>query len=319
MNQPSNIPNDVRERIIAAAADLYAQVGRERFPTVDAVRRISKADMNAVSAVMKEWRQAQTMQAAPVAVSVPDVIQQASTAAVIAMWQQATDLANQSLRTAQTSWEIERQDMDNMRAELASSYETLAAETQAVKQELAASVIKITEQAIELAAHQQQEIDALSRADKAEARIIEIERRAADLRAELDLAHAETDRQRTDLIEARSKFAIEMEAANAATEEIRVALVKMQVKADTQAEARVELEKTLATLIQREIEAISRAEVAETRVNDLTGDRDIAVMKAAEARERAAVLTGQLSATLDQNAALLTRLVPIPNGSMIEN
>lgn len=52
MIQPT-IPADVRERVIAAAVDLYEQAGRERFPTVDAVRRLSRADMNAVSAVMK--------------------------------------------------------------------------------------------------------------------------------------------------------------------------------------------------------------------------------------------------------------------------
>ena len=130
MNQPT-IPADVRERVIAAAVDLYEQAGRERFPTVDAVRRASRADMNAVSAVMKEWRQAQTTQAAPVAVAVPEVVQQANAAAVASMWQQATDLANQSLRSAQTAWEAERQELDDMRAELANSYEAQAAELEA--------------------------------------------------------------------------------------------------------------------------------------------------------------------------------------------
>lgn len=53
MIQPT-IPADVCERVIAAAVDLYEQAGRERFPTVDALRRLSRAEMNAVSAVMKE-------------------------------------------------------------------------------------------------------------------------------------------------------------------------------------------------------------------------------------------------------------------------
>ncbi|MFP6975099.1 KfrA protein, partial [Xanthomonas hortorum pv. gardneri] len=38
----SNIPADVRERIIAAAAELYDQAGRENLPTVDAVRRAAR-------------------------------------------------------------------------------------------------------------------------------------------------------------------------------------------------------------------------------------------------------------------------------------
>ena len=90
MTQASTaIPADVRERIIAAAADLFEQSGRETMPTVDAVRRAARVDMNAASSVMKEWRRAQTAQAAPVAVAVPESVQQASSAAVATIWQQA--------------------------------------------------------------------------------------------------------------------------------------------------------------------------------------------------------------------------------------
>ena len=101
----TNIPADVRERIIAAAAELYEQAGRENLPTVDAVRRAARADMNTTSAVMREWRRAQTAQAAPVAVTVPEVVTQANTAALAALWQQAQELANESLRAAQAAWE----------------------------------------------------------------------------------------------------------------------------------------------------------------------------------------------------------------------
>lgn len=38
----SNIPADVRERIIAAAVELYEQSGRSNLPTVDAVRRAAQ-------------------------------------------------------------------------------------------------------------------------------------------------------------------------------------------------------------------------------------------------------------------------------------
>ena len=299
MSQPS-IPADVRERVIAAAVDLYEQAGRERFPTVDAVRRASRADMNAVSAVMKEWRQAQTTQAAPVAVSVPEAVQQANMAAVAAMWQQATELANQSLRTAQTSWEVERQELDDMRAELAGSYETQAAELEAVKQDLAAGAIRIAEQAKELAALQQREAEALSRADRAEARIIEIERRADDLRAELDLAHAEAERLRAEQTAARSKAATEIAAAHAATDAVRAELVKIQAKADAQAEAHAAQHKQSSTEAQRMADRLTKAQA----------ERDDAAKAAAEARERAAGLAGQLSATQDQNAALLATFKP---------
>ena len=126
--QAPQIPADVRERIIAAATDLFEQSGRETMPTVDAVRRAARVDMNAASAVMKEWRRAQTAQAAPVAVAVPESVQQASSAAVATIWQQAQELANESLRSAQAAWETERVEQDAMRQELAEAFERQAGE-----------------------------------------------------------------------------------------------------------------------------------------------------------------------------------------------
>ena len=238
MIQPP-IPADVRERVIAAAVDLYELAGRERFPTVDAVRRLSRADMNAVSAVMKEWRQAQTTQAAPVAVAVPEAIQQANTAAMAALWVNATELANQSLRSAQAGWEKERVELDDLRVELANSYEAQAAEFETTKKQLADSETKTAEHAQELTAVRQREVEAINRAERSEARISEIEHRAADLRGELDRALAETERQRLELAEARAKAAAEIEAAHAATAAERADLVKVQAKADARDEAHI--------------------------------------------------------------------------------
>lgn len=63
--------------------------------------------MNATSVVMREWRRAQTAQAAPATV-LPEALQQASTAALASLWNQAPALANESLRSAQASWDAER-------------------------------------------------------------------------------------------------------------------------------------------------------------------------------------------------------------------
>ena len=62
------ISNEIRNRIIEAANQLYQDNDNQRFPTVDQVRRAAKADMNTTSMVMKEWRLQQT--AAPAAVAV---------------------------------------------------------------------------------------------------------------------------------------------------------------------------------------------------------------------------------------------------------
>lgn len=63
MNQEiSTNQADIRQRVFNAADALYNEAAREKFPTVDAVRRASKADMNSVSLFMKEWRHAQNTQ-----------------------------------------------------------------------------------------------------------------------------------------------------------------------------------------------------------------------------------------------------------------
>lgn len=193
MSQPT-IPTDVRERVITAADELYQQAGRERFPTVDAVRRQSRADMNTVSMLMKEWRQAQTTQAVAVAVMVPEAVSQAHAAALAAMWQQATELANQSLRSAQAGWEAERLDLDDMRAELSASFEAQAAELDATKVRLNEVLARLEEEQIHHASEitrfektsaelKAQLAASAERAHTAEARTIEIERRVEDLKA----------------------------------------------------------------------------------------------------------------------------------------
>ena len=89
----SQIPAEIRDRITAVANELFEDAGREAFPTVDAVRRAARADMNTTSAVMREWRRAQTAQAVPVAVAVPETITQANAVALAALWQQAQAIA----------------------------------------------------------------------------------------------------------------------------------------------------------------------------------------------------------------------------------
>lgn len=133
MDTSTAIPADIRTRIIDAAAELYAQSGRQSLPTVDAVRRAARVDMNSASAVMREWRRAQTTQATPVTVQVPEAVQQSSSLALATLWTQAQELANESLRAAQSGWETERAELDSLRQELAHAYESQAGELEAAQ------------------------------------------------------------------------------------------------------------------------------------------------------------------------------------------
>lgn len=325
----STIPSDVRERVIAAAVELYEQSDRQRFPTVDAVRRLSRADMNTVSGVMKAWRQAQTMQAAPVTVAVPEAVQQANAAAVAALWLNATELANQSLRSAQAAWEKERQELDDLRAELANGYEAQATEFEVAKKQLAELDARTTEQAQQLAAARQSEAEAIQRAELAEARSV-------DLRAELDRALLEIDRQRAELTQERVKA----EAANAATEALRAELAAFKTQAtEHEKQATAEIQRTTERLEKMEADrdqvraelatlkaqadagqlahqeqrqtAATEAQRMEERLAQADAERDEARRLASTAREEAANLAGKLEATQTQAASLMKVLAEL--------
>ena len=284
----SQIPADVRERVIAAAAELYLQAGRERFPTVDAVRRSSRADMNSVTVLMREWRQSQTTQAAPVAVMIPDAVQQANAAAVAAMWTQATELANQSLRTAQAGWEAERQDLDDMRSELATGYEVQAAELETVKGQLAETIAALDVAGKQLADSAAKLTAAVERANTAEARAVEIEHRANDLNAAL--------------VEERKSHASAINKAEQETTDLRgqlaaavAELATVKAKAEAADQSHQEQRKAAAQETLRVTERMARLE----------SEHDTARKETGAAREESAKLRGHLETIQTQNTDLM--------------
>ena len=218
------IPTDVRARIVSAADSLYEQANREAMPTVDQVRRAAKVDMNAASAVMREWRRQQTAQAAPVVVTIPEALQAAHSQALAALWTQAQDLANDALRGAQSAWETERAELDSMRQEMAAAYESQAIELDAA-QERAAELQSALDAAGE---RHRTEIDAVraelaalgNRAERAEARVADIERDRDQARADAEAAR----RQAGDAREAAAKLSGQLEAVQAQNKALMDAL-----------------------------------------------------------------------------------------------
>ncbi len=287
------IPADIRERIIQAANDLYRQADRQTFPTVDQVRRHARVDMNAASAIMREWRRSQTVQAAPVAVHVPDAVVNANNQVLVALWTQAQELANESLKTAQSAWNAERNELDEMRQELANAYETQAAEFELFKTQTADKELAHQEAAkqaaSDLASVRTELAQALTRAERAEAQVGEIERRANDLRGELDRAHEDIDQARCVLADHQKLTASITVERDAAKSELTRILATAEAMSETHRE---------------------QCNAATQELAKLTEQRDQALKSAEDAREYAAELAGKLSATYEQNVALLERIAP---------
>jgi colicin import membrane protein len=127
---------DIRDRILSAADALYEQAGRTSFPTVDSVRKVAKVNMNDAAATMKEWRRAQTAQAAPVAITVPEAVHQLHSQALAALWQSAQNTANESLRAAQAGWEAERAEADTINKQLGDAYDAQGVELEAANRRI---------------------------------------------------------------------------------------------------------------------------------------------------------------------------------------
>jgi len=210
MSDPT-ISAAVRERIVDAANTLYAQSDQTAFPSVSAVRRAAGVEMNVTSSVMKDWRLAQTEQAQPAVVAVPQTVQQAGDAAIATLWSYAQE-ATEALRNAQNAWDAERAELDVLRQEMAEAFEAQAGELDAAQTALEQLRTELAEAQAGLArdaeaarrvrsAHQ----GIAAELENAAARTVELEGHVSDLRAELQRAHTETEQTRAERDAARQR------------------------------------------------------------------------------------------------------------------
>ena len=186
-----DIAQDIKDRITVAANALYEELGRSEFPTVAAVRSRAATDMNAASIVMRQWRRAQTTQSAPVAVDVPDKVRTAHGVALASLWAEAQALANTGLSAAQAAWDTERGEAEALRAELSDAFEAQHRDLETAQAQIARQIEQHTHQQAHCEALRAELAQASQRAGTAEARAIEIERRANDLASELQRLHAD--------------------------------------------------------------------------------------------------------------------------------
>lgn len=265
---------DSRDRIFSAADALYEQAGRADFPTVDAVRKAAKVNMGDASSGMKEWRRAQTAQAAPLAVQVPESVQQASSAALVALWTAAQDQANESLKAAQAGWDSERTEANTLNQQMAEAFELQVAELDAARREVAelkSQVSALSEDRTQLSSEL---ASAKVLTDRADARTIEIEKRAGELRTELDAAHRAAEVTHDELATARGQI----EVLQSQAEELRAKLATAIAGVET-AKQTLQDERKLAG------EALKRVQ---EQADQAVAARDQERVKASEAREEAA-------------------------------
>lgn len=321
----NSVSKEIRDRIWAAADYLYDQAGRgEAKPTVDAVRRQAKANMNDVSLVMKDWREAQKATVKSVAIEVPEPLAVMSVQTLGAMWQTAQDHANESLRAAQAGWDMERMEADALTRQISQAFDEQAAilETAEKDNEHLAGVSQAQAQLIESLQEKVQELNgqlsaATFEASQANVRASEIESRANELRKELDHAHSLAERIETQAERDRAEQQKRFDDLKAERDDARQAhateLGKLQERLDgliqDRDEARSERDDARREgLAERETRTAEISKLQE-KIDGLTQDRDEARTErtearaeSREARENAAKLSGELEALKSQIA-----------------
>jgi chromosome segregation ATPase len=209
------ISPEIIARIEAAAEQLYEQSGRADYPKVDAVRRLAKVNMNDASAVMKEWRQKKSAAPTVATAAIPDKVLQTSRAAVASIWAVAQELANEGLKAAQGAWEVERVESEKLRLELAAACDSQVQELDVANQKIGELSTNLAEQERQLRELRMQLAEMTDRAHTAEARVVEIEKRATDLKTELERAHSDHDEQKKRAAQETHRLAERMTKAAA--------------------------------------------------------------------------------------------------------
>jgi outer membrane murein-binding lipoprotein Lpp len=187
----------IRERIMAAADALYEESSRRNIPTVDAVRKLAKVNINDASSCMREWRRVNATSADTPPLQVPDTLQQTCIKALQALWSEAVSLSGETLRMAQAGWDAERTDAKILSEQVESACAALDEDLRMAKIELETITLENARLNESLIANQSR-VDAAERcmielrtaASQSEARSVEIGKRADDLRQALELAHA---------------------------------------------------------------------------------------------------------------------------------
>ena len=118
------VNSETQSRIIAAAEELHAE-NPERFPTVAEVRAISKADMNSVSSVMKQWRQNKLIPVQRIEEEAPSEIQRLAKELANHIYSNAKDQAESKLKEAELKYSEERKEAEDLRSELAAACDQL--------------------------------------------------------------------------------------------------------------------------------------------------------------------------------------------------
>lgn len=155
-----DIDPDIVRRISDAADQLFNEGGHNAVPSVDAVRRRARANMNHASLVMRTWRQQLKAQPGPAEELMPESLRHVGNQLMLNIWREATRTAGTHLSSAKAAWEHERNELEEFRRQLSAAFDAQSQELQDATATLATLRRKNDEQAATCSTLEQRTIEA---------------------------------------------------------------------------------------------------------------------------------------------------------------
>ena len=291
---------------ILQAADQLAAAGTA--PTLAAVRAaVGGGSYTTINEALKEWKAKQQAVNAPIREPAPAAVATRLEELGADIWAVALELANARLTSEREALEATRQQLETAQQEaaaladqLSTELETLQAQHRKTSDDLQAA--RTTIQAL------QQENATLSRQlATTEARAEETTKRADDLKAELQHAHAANSEQ-------RQRHTSEVQALQATLTSTSDSL-KTQTAEAVRLQAQLDQAQAQLANLQQQQQAQQERHANETqrlneRLTQAQMEREQTLQAAGTTREEAAGMRGELEALRVQNAALLATLAP---------
>ena len=291
---------------IFQAADQLAAAGTA--PTLAAVRSaVGGGSYTTINEALKEWKAKQQATNAPIREPAPAAVATRLEELGADIWAVALELANARLTSEREALEATRQQLETAQQEateladqLSAELETLQAQHQQATQNLQAANTTLEQLRHENATLSRQ-------LATTEARAEETTKRADDLKAELQHAHAANTEQ-------RQRHTHEVQALQATLTSTSDSL-KTQTAEAVRLQAQLDQAQAQLTNLQQQHQAQQERHATETqrlneRLTPAQTEREQALQAASATREEAAGMRGELEALRVQNAALLATLAP---------
>ena len=283
--------------------------------TLAAVRKLlGGGSYTTINEALKEWKAKQQVAVMPLREPAPEGISKRLDEVGAEVWAIALELANARLTSEREALEATRQQLETAQQEATELADQLSAELETLQAQHLQAAQDLQTASTTLETLRQENASLSRQLATTEARAEETTKRADDLKAELQHAHAANTEQR----QRHTHEAQALQATLTSTSETLKTQTAEAVRLQTQLD---QAQTQLAQLQQQQQAQQERHATEIQRLNErLTKDqveREQALQAASTTRELAAGMRGELEALRAQNAALLHTLKPLPTTAVV--